>query len=137
MKRHLIPWIGVATALPVFACPRCLDLPPALETHARQADVFHFLPDGSTRFGGPVGDLMRVTAGEWFDAKTLAEMADVFRRRPNGFATGEFWGKATRARSRHIGASGKEARVLGANGIPPWKRVALTDREDFKGGLGF
>lgn len=106
MKRHLIPWIGVATALPVFACPRCLDLPPALETHARQADVFHFLPDGSTRFGGPVGDLMRVTAGEWFDAKTLAEMADVFRRRPNGFATGEFWGKATRALSRHVAATG-------------------------------
>jgi alpha-L-rhamnosidase len=31
----------------------------------------------------------------------------------------------------------KDAQVLGENGIRPWNRVALTDNETFKGGLGF
>jgi alpha-L-rhamnosidase len=30
-----------------------------------------------------------------------------------------------------------KVRVLGANGIAPWKRVALTDKDGFKGGIGF
>ena len=106
MKSHLIPLVLIVTSLPSFSCPQCVDPASAPGMHARKPDALHFLPDGSTRIGGPVGEMMRVTAGEWFEAKTFAEMADVFRRRPNGFATGEFWGKATRALSRHVAATG-------------------------------
>jgi DUF1680 family protein len=60
-------------------------------------DRYHLLPSGSVRLSGYIDDRIRLMAGVWFDEKTLAEMVDIFRRRPNGFADGEFWGKAVRA----------------------------------------
>ncbi len=71
-------------------------------------ETLRFLPDGSTRIEGPVQDLTRRAADYWFDEDILREMADVFRRRPNGFADGEFWGKATRALATHAAATGDE-----------------------------
>jgi hypothetical protein len=61
------------------------------------ADRLQMLPPGSVRLGGFLEGRIRTQAEAAFDAKTLAAMADVFRRRPNGFADGEFWGKAVRA----------------------------------------
>lgn len=112
MKTRSLMLVLLAGSPPLFACPRCEDTPSGPGVHARKPDVLRFLPDGSTRIGGPVGDMMGTAAGVWFDARTLAEMVDVFRRRPNGFATGEFWGKATRALSRHVAATG-DARLRG------------------------
>lgn len=88
------------------ACPACQTPLPFLEIHARQREKLLLLPDGATRITGPIADLMDRAADAWFEEKTLAEMADVFRRRPNGFAIGEFWGKATRALSRHAAVTG-------------------------------
>ena len=65
------------------------------------ADRLQMLPPGSVRLGGFLEERIRTQAEAAFDAETLAAMADVFRRRPNGFADGEFWGKAVRALSDH------------------------------------
>lgn len=81
---------------------------PALgETTAAQpakpvvVDSLQPLPPGSIRLRGFVQDRIQQQADLSFDAKTLAAMADVFRKRANGFADGEFWGKAVRALCHH------------------------------------
>lgn len=69
--------------------------------------AFELLPADATRLGGPVHDLGGRAAAYWFDEGILREMVDVFRRRPNGFADGEFWGKTTRALARQAAATGE------------------------------
>ena len=61
------------------------------------ADTLELLPPGSVQLSGYIQDRIQRQADLAFDAKTLTEMADVFRERRNGFAAGEFWGKTVRA----------------------------------------
>ena len=70
------------------------------------ADRLQSLPPGAVRLNGFVHDRIKLQAEVWFDDKTLAEMARVFRTRPGGFADGEFWGKAVRALCHHYQYTG-------------------------------
>lgn len=61
------------------------------------ANALELLPPGSVRLSGSIQERIAQQAALAFDATTLAEMADIFRARRNGFAAGEYWGKTVRA----------------------------------------
>jgi DUF1680 family protein len=58
------------------------------------------LPAGSVTLQGPIDRKIRQLGGIWFEDQVLREMVEVFRKRANNFADGEFWGKAVRALCR-------------------------------------
>lgn len=79
-------------------------VPPVALSASNQVavtDCLQSLPPGSVRLSGYIQDRIQLQAGISFDEKTLAAMADVFRKRRNGFADGEFWGKCVRALCHH------------------------------------
>lgn len=59
------------------------------------------LPPGSIHLDGPIHERIKNVANYAFDGKILSAMTDVFKKRPNGFAIGEFWGKTVRALCHH------------------------------------
>jgi len=65
-------------------------------------DQFQPLPAGSVTLQGPIDQKIRQLGGIWFEDQILQEMVEVFRKRANGFADGEFWGKAVRALCRMV-----------------------------------
>lgn len=69
-------------------------------------DRLQLLPPGSIQLSGVVQERILQQEDLAFDEKTLAAMADVFRRRRSGFADGEFWGKTVRALCHHSQYSG-------------------------------
>ncbi len=79
------------TSLYVSAAETPTSVLPAIAPNLR------LLPPNSVRLSGSIDDKIRQEILYAFDEKTLATMVDVFRKRANGFADGEFWGKTVRA----------------------------------------
>ena len=57
----------------------------------------NFLPAHSVQLTGFIQDRIDLEKRLAFEPETLAAMVNVFRKRANGFAEGEFWGKTVRA----------------------------------------
>jgi DUF1680 family protein len=94
--------LAVLPAAEFNAAPDGNTNPGTMKVPFHTIQKFQLLPAGAVRLNGFVDERIRLMAEVWFDEKTLAEMVDVFRRRPNGFADGEFWGKAVRALSHQL-----------------------------------